>query len=50
MRTQPKDAVYFAWTHFEAWANREGVGTEDVDWEPWWECWKVAYRAAVNER
>lgn len=33
----------YLWNDFEVWADLNGVSLEhEIDWEPWWECWKSA--------
>ncbi len=51
-RVKPVNAEFFSWDKFEEFADSEGIGEsidgDDSDWMPWWECWKTAYKTAMN--
>ena len=53
MRTKPEYADFYRWEQFNKWADANGVGTEQEDWERNWNCWIIAIasykKAAVNE-
>ena len=48
-REIPENAEFYDWQAFKQWAEKNGVSLESRgDWEPWWECWKAGYVAAMN--
>lgn len=48
---QKKIKELFNWKAFEEWANETGINLDhEDDYGPWWECWKVAYFQALNDK
>ena len=45
---KPYAADFFSWNKFVAFCMTESIGAHPDDYGPWWECWKLGYRAALN--
>ena len=50
LEMKPEDAEFFAWDQFVIWCGQNGIDMEyEEDWNVWWDCWKTAYKIAMNE-
>lgn len=45
---KPEGAEYFEWPKFVHFAGVMGIGAHPDDYGDWWECWKTAYKAALE--
>lgn len=37
------------WASFCSWASEHGVGSEPVDWLPWWQCFEAGAECEERE-
>lgn len=36
------------WNSFCTWADCNGVGTHQDDWEPWWQCYRAGASCGIS--
>lgn len=48
-REIPGLAKYYNWDEFEKYCANNGIGCDEEDWWPWWDCWKKGYDTAHND-
>lgn len=38
-----------AFEEFWSWKDNQGIGADEEDWRPWWECFWVGYKYAAQQ-